>query len=160
MKPLSITLALLAYSLATSVMAQTNPTVARRWMEAAPPVPDFQVPSSKAQWERQRKQVRAQLRDLLGELPPRPKKLAVQTLKLEDRGDYVFEKFQFDNASGAIVPVYLLLPKNASGKSPAILYCHWHGGQYDIGKEEIFGTNATPVAAGPNSDAGSVGVTV
>jgi dienelactone hydrolase len=29
------------------------------------------------------------------------------------------------------------------------LYCHWHGGQYDIGKDEMLGTNATPVAPGP-----------
>lgn len=145
----SITLALLASSLATSLMPQTNPTVARRWLEAAPPVPDFRVPTSKAAWERQRKQVRAQLWELLGKLPPRPKRLAVETLKREDRGDYLVEKFQFDNGAGATVPGYLLLPKNAPGKSPAILYCHWHGGQYDIGKEELFGTNATPIAAGP-----------
>jgi dienelactone hydrolase len=27
---------------------------------------------------------------------------------------------------------------------PAILYCHWHGGEYDIGKEEIFQARHTP----------------
>ena len=48
------------------------------------------------------------------------------------------------------MPGYILLPKNASEKkSPAILYCHWHGGQYDIGKEELFQTNHTPQAPGP-----------
>jgi len=118
-------------------------------MESAPPVPDFQVAKSKVGWERQRKQVRAQLWDLLGDLPPRPKRLSVQTLRREDHADYLLEKFQFDNGAGSVVPGYLLLPKKSSGKSPGILYCHWHGGQYDIGKEEIFGTNATPVAAGP-----------
>jgi len=86
---------------------------------------------------------------LLGHLPARPKKLAVETLKREDCGDYLREKFRFDNGAGAIVPGYLLIPKKLSGKAPGILYCHWHGGQYDIGKEEMFGTNATPVAAGP-----------
>jgi dipeptidyl aminopeptidase/acylaminoacyl peptidase len=145
----AIILALLASAFATSTMAQTNVSVASRWLEATAPVPEFHVPSSKASWDRQRKQVRAQLWELLGQLPPRPKRLAVQTLKREDRGDYSLEKFQFDNGAGATVPGYLLLPKNVSGKSPAILYCHWHGGQYDIGKEEVFGTNATPVAAGP-----------
>jgi len=145
---LLLSLALLASPFAISAMAQKNPSVARHWMETAPPVPDFQVPASKARWERRRKEVRAQLWDLLG-VPPKPKKLAVQTLKREDRGDYLLEKFQFDNGAGATVPGYLLLPKNTTGKSPAILYCHWHGGQYDIGKEEIFGTNATPIAAGP-----------
>jgi len=130
-------------------MAQPNPPAARRWLEAGSPVPDFKVPASKAAWERQRRQVRAQLWELLGALPPRPKKLAVEPLKREDRGDYLLEKFQFDNGAGATVPGYLLLPKKSSGKSPAVLYCHWHGGQYDIGKEELFRTNATPVPAGP-----------
>lgn len=149
MNSLPITLALLVTTLATSVMAQTNPPVPRRWLEDAPLVPDFQVPASKAAWERQRKQVRGQLWELLGELPARPKRPAVETLNREDRGDYFLEKFQFDNGAGATVPGYLLLPKNVSGKAPGILYCHWHGGQYDVGKAEIFGTNATPVAAGP-----------
>ena len=42
----------------------------------------------------------------------------------------------------------MLLPEGP-GPHPAILYCHWHGGQYEVGKEELFGTNATPVALGP-----------
>ncbi|HVV00651.1 MAG TPA: dienelactone hydrolase family protein, partial [Verrucomicrobiae bacterium] len=34
-------------------------------------------------------------------------------------------------------------------KSPAILYCHWHGGEYDLGKEELFQAKHTPEAPGP-----------
>ena len=59
------------------------------------------------------------------------------------------EKFQFDNGAGAIVPGYLLLPEEATGKAPAILYCHWHGGEYDIGKEELFQAKHTPEPPGP-----------
>ena len=73
----------------------------------------------------------------------------METLQREDRGDYWLEKFQFDNGAGATVPGYLLLPKMTQGRVPAILYCHWHGGQYDIGKEELFRTNALPVPPGP-----------
>ena len=145
----SLPLVMLAVTVATSLMAQTNPSVAQRWLAAAPPVPDFHAPKSRAAWERQRKEVRATLWELLGQLPPRPRKPAVTTVSREDRGDFVLEKFTFDNGAGATVPGYLLLPKNLTGKAPAILYCHWHGGQYDIGKEELFRTNATPVAAGP-----------
>lgn len=144
-----IALALSVAALTTPAMAETNQTVAQRWLAAAPLVPEFQVPKSRARWERQRKQVRAELWKLLGDLPPRPQRLAVETLQCEDRGDYRLEKFQFDNGAGAVVPGYVLLPRKISGKAPGILYCHWHGGQYDIGKEELFGTNATPVAAGP-----------
>jgi len=130
-------------------MADTNSSVAQRWLAAAPPVPEFRIPSSRGGWERQRRQVRSQLWGVLGKLPARPRKLAVETLWREDRGDFTLEKFQFDNGAGATVPGYLVIPKRISGKAPAALYCHWHGGQYDIGKEELFGTNATPVAAGP-----------
>ncbi|HEX8914175.1 MAG TPA: alpha/beta hydrolase family protein [Humisphaera sp.] len=120
-----------------------------RWLAAAGPVPEFVVPPDRTRWEARRAEIRQALGRLLGDLPPRPAKLAVQTLSREDRGDYVLEKFSFDNGAGATVPGYLLLPKNATGKSPAVLYCHWHGGQYDVGKEELFKTNATPVPAGP-----------
>ena len=144
-----ITPCLLAIALTTAAMAETNQTGGQQWLAAAPPVPEFRVPASKAAWEKERKKLRTQLWRLLGDLPTRPKHLSVETLKREDRGDYLLEKFQFDNGAGDLVPGYVLLPKNVSGKSPGILYCHWHGGQYDIGKEELFGTNATPVAIGP-----------
>ena len=85
----------------------------------------------------------------MGKLPPRPKQPHIETLSREDRGDYLLEKFQFDNGAGAIVPGYLLLPKNPHGKSPALLYCHWHGGQYEIGKEELFQAKHTPEPPGP-----------
>jgi dienelactone hydrolase len=73
----------------------------------------------------------------------------VETISREDRGDYVVEKFRFDNQAGASVPGYLLLPKRPEGKVPAILFCHWHGGEYHIGKEELFRADHTPVAPGP-----------
>jgi dienelactone hydrolase len=81
-------------------------------------------------------------------LPPRPKVPEVEILSREDRGDYVLEKFQFDNGAGATVPGCLLLPKNHSAKVPAILYCHLHGGLYDLGKAELFQTNRTPELPG------------
>jgi dienelactone hydrolase len=121
---------------------------AEDWLSAAGPVPEFTVPDSKAAWETERLRVRQTLGVLLGQLPPRPERPQVSVVRREDRGSYYLEKFQFDNGAGAIVPGYLLLPKGAA-KAPAILYCHWHGGQYDIGKEELFRTNATPAAPGP-----------
>lgn len=133
----------------TSAVAQTNQSAAYRWLQAAEITPPFTIPASKIAWEKQRQQVRAQLGELLGKLPPRPKTPTVETLTREDRGDYLLEKFRFDNGAGATVPGYLLLPKKASGKSPAILYCHWHGGEYDIGKEELFQSKHTPEAPGP-----------
>src|SRR5712692_7252628 len=130
-------------------MAQPTQNEAQRWLAAAGATPEFTAPATKEAWVSQRQKVRAELWQLLGKLPPRPARPVVQTLAREERDDYVLEKFQFDNGAGALVPGYLLLPKRAAGKCPGILYCHWHGGQYDVGKEELFRTNAVPEPAGP-----------
>src|SRR6185503_20885541 len=78
------------------VMAQTDQSMAERWLEAAETAPEFKVAGSLRGWERQRKQVREQLWNLLGNLPPRPKAPKVRTLRRDDRGDFVVEKFEFD----------------------------------------------------------------
>ena len=129
--------------------AAPSPTDGERWLAAAPPTPEFKVPANAADWEKQRTAIRSRLTALLGSFPPRPKVPTVRTLSREDREDHILERFVFDNGVGAEVPGVLLLPKQTSGPGPAILYCHWHGGQYDVGKEELFRTNATPVPAGP-----------
>ena len=54
------------------LMAQTNQTDAARWLAKSEIAPPFVAPASRAAWEAQRKQVRAQLWELLGKLPPRP----------------------------------------------------------------------------------------
>lgn len=141
-------IALISFGSST-LMAQTNQTDAARWLDKAQIALPFTVPKSKDAWEKKRKDVRAQLWELLGKLPPRPKLPKIETLLREDRGDYLIEKFQFDNGAGSTVPGYILLPKQVSGKAPAILYCHWHGGQYEIGKEELFQARHTPEAPGP-----------
>ncbi len=132
-----------------NLMAQTNQNEGERWLQSAPPVPEWIVPSTQKAFEKRRGEIRKELWRLLGKLPPRPKIPKVETLSREDRGEFVIEKFQFDNGAGAIVPGYILLPKSGAKKSPAILYCHWHGGEYDIGKEELFQAKHTPEPPGP-----------
>jgi dipeptidyl aminopeptidase/acylaminoacyl peptidase len=123
----------------------------KKWLETAPPVPEFKPPSSLHEWEKQRTEIRQRLWMLLGKLPERPKELKIRIVEKRDSDGYRLEKFVFDNGAGDDVPGYLLLPLNASAenKYPAILYCHWHGGQYDVGKEELFRTNAVCVPPGP-----------
>jgi len=111
--------------------------------------PPFKVSGHLDEWKTQRRQIRAQLWKLLGELPPPPKSPKVKVLSKQDRGLYVLEKFHFDNGAGEIVPGYFLLPKNRPKKIPAVLYCHWHGGQYELGKEELFEAKHTPEQPGP-----------
>jgi dienelactone hydrolase len=130
-------------------MPQAPPPHWQDWLTAAGPVPELSAPASRPAWERQRDEIRSQLWTLLGHLPPRPANLQVRTLSRDDRGSYTVEHFQFDNGAGAIVPGYFILPKQATGKVPAVLYCHWHGGEYDNGKEELFRKEHTPEEPGP-----------
>ena len=121
---------------------------AARWL-ASTEIPPFTVPASWPAWEQQRVRTRATLLRLLGDFPRRPAVAGVRVLSRTESDDYSLEKFTFDNGLGADVPGYLFLPKRAVGRVPAVLYCHWHGAQYDIGKEELRRTNATPVPPGP-----------
>lgn len=132
-------------------MQAVEPTTADTWLAATKIASPLQVPATLAEWQQQRTQLRAKLVELLGELPPRPPVAAFQVLNRADKGTYTLETIQFDNGAGEMVKGYVFVPKTATAQTqaPAILYCHWHGGQYDIGKDELLGTNATPVAPGP-----------
>ena len=144
---LNLCLALL-WAGSTPLMAQTT-LPAERWLAKANLPPPFAVPSSKDAWERERKDIRKTVWQLLGALPPRPDHPDVRTVSRDDRGDFWVEKFTFDNGAGAVVPGYLLLPKNRPGKVPGVLFCHWHGGDYEIGKEELFQARHSPEPPGP-----------
>jgi len=133
----------------TSTMARMRKSEALRWLETAAVAPDFALPATRQAWEGKRARVRRQLWRFLGKLTERPPRPRVETLTRKDHGDYFAEKFQFDNEAGAVVPGYLLLPKHVNGKAPGILYCHYHGGDYGNGKEEIFKKWPADEQAGP-----------
>lgn len=126
-----------------------NETNIEAWLAKAHLPPAFSPGRTKSDWEGNRVKIREELWQLLGKLPPRPALPKVETISRADKGDFILEKFQFDNEAGAIVPGYALIPKGATSRAPAVLYCHWHGGQYEIGKEELFQAKHTPEAPGP-----------
>ncbi len=140
---------LLSVLTASSLMAQTNQPEAGRWLAGAQIAPAFQVPKSLEAWQVRRASVRSQLWQLLGRLPARDTASPFKVISHTDQGDFIQEKIEFDNGAGATVPGHLLLPKNPTGKSPAILFCHWHGGEFQIGKDEIFQNKHYPEAPGP-----------
>lgn len=123
-------------------------TNAERWLRNIK-IPEFIAPTTWDEWQAKRQEVRATLERLLGDFPPRPAVPQVTVLSREEHDGYIQEKFRFENGLGMTVPGYLFLPRNAQGKVPAILYCHWHGGQYDNGKEELLHTKDTPIQPGP-----------
>ena len=125
-----------------------EPTTAERWMQAVPSA-NFAAPCSALDWEIQRGQIRSILANLLGDFPPPPQG-QVATVHKRWAGDgYTVESLELHNGMGDKVPGYLFLPDKISGKVPAILYCHWHGDQYEMGKQELLESNATPVPPGP-----------
>ncbi|MFZ4767369.1 MAG: alpha/beta hydrolase [Roseimicrobium sp.] len=121
---------------------------AERWLSSVTPR-TLEAPPSWSAWAAARGELRAQLERRLGEFPPRPDLPQVTVSSCEEYEGYTLEKFQFENGLGMTVPGFLFLPKHTARKAPAILYCHWHGEQYDIGKNELLQTNAAPVAPGP-----------
>ena len=97
--------------------------------------------------------LRAALSQLLGDLPPmftpHP-----DILWTSQRANHTIEKIAFDNGAGAIVPGYVLVPNNLSKPAPAVLYHHFHGARYSLGKDEILldrGTHEAPGAALANA---------
>jgi dipeptidyl aminopeptidase/acylaminoacyl peptidase len=104
----------------------------------------IRFPKTLVQWEEQRKGIAQTLRSVLGAIPPLPENPEVNTLSVVDKGAYTVEKFTFENGAGVTVPGYYLVPNDGKATHPAIYYCHWHGGNYDLGKEEIFTTHHTP----------------
>lgn len=108
-----------------------------------PPVPEFTPSSNLEAWQQRRAGLRDSLAGLLGNLPAAGTP-DVRILSREQKQGYTLEKFEFDNGLGAVVPGYFLIPDKGEPQYPAIFYCHWHGGNYDLGKQEIFTTHHTP----------------
>ncbi len=80
---------------------------------------------------------RKELYGLLGELPGRHRKITVRTISTEERPAYVLEKLELDLNGIEPAPAWFVRPKALSGRVPAILYNHAHGGDYRLGKDEF-----------------------
>jgi dipeptidyl aminopeptidase/acylaminoacyl peptidase len=111
--------------------------------------PELVVPASLAEWEPRRAAIRSRLREALGAIPPRPLVPSVRVISRENRDGYVLEQFSFDNGAGAEVPGYCLIPAGETKKHPAVLYCHYHGDDYPLGKAELFQDCAAGEPPGP-----------
>jgi dienelactone hydrolase len=121
------------------------------WMSVLPEVPALDIPLTLEAWQDRRLEIRATLKQLLGEMPPRVSTTSITTrMEQQDEG-FRRERIEFDNGAGETVSGYCLIPDGVSAQTPApaILYCHWHGEAYELGKDEMMGTHAAPVAPGP-----------
>jgi dienelactone hydrolase len=80
---------------------------------------------------------RVELYNLLGDLPPRQRPIGARTVSVEERPGFLFEKLVLDLNGLEPVPAYFVRPKQSRGRIPAVLFNHWHGGEYQLGKDEM-----------------------
>jgi len=80
---------------------------------------------------------RTLLYSLLGDLPDRARPLAARKRDERDQDGYVLETWELDLNGVETVPAHLARPKRLTGRAPAVLFNHSHGGGYDIGKREF-----------------------
>jgi dienelactone hydrolase len=80
---------------------------------------------------------RRELYSLLGDLPSRRRRIGGSKRREEDRDGYVLETWDLDLNGIETVPAYLAKPAGGTGRRPAVLFNHSHGGGYKIGKQEF-----------------------
>ena len=71
---------------------------------------------------------RRELYALLGDLPARSRPITGKKRSEEERDGYLLETWDLDLNGIENVPAYLARPKGASGRLPAVLFNHSHGG--------------------------------
>lgn len=91
---------------------------------------------------------RKELWSLLGDLPWDHKPGPARLVRKEEHEGYTLERLVLDLNGIEPVPAMLLIPHKRQQPSPGLLYIHWHGGMYDLGKEQLLrGVDAQPAYA-------------
>ncbi len=80
---------------------------------------------------------RRELYALLGDLPDRRRAIGGKKRGEEERDGYVLETWDLDLNGIETVPAYLARPRGLTGRAPAVVFDHSHGGGYTIGKKEF-----------------------
>jgi hypothetical protein len=85
---------------------------------------------------------------LLGDLPWKHRPGPARVVNKEEHDGYTLERLVLDLNGVEPVPAILLIPHKRATKAPGLLYIHWHGGMYDLGKEQLLkGVDAQPAYA-------------
>ena len=87
--------------------------------------------------ENQKKASRDKLYSLLGDLPDRNRPIGSELMREKDCGTYILEDLLLDLNGIEQVPAYVARPKGAVGRLPCVIYNHYHGGMYHIGRKEF-----------------------
>lgn len=107
-------------------------------------VEEFRIYQQRRRWE---------LWSLMGDLPWDHKPAPPRLVRREKHEGYTLERLVLDLNGLEPVPALLLIPDRRQERAPGLLFIHWHGGQYDLGKEQLLlggqllGTIAQPAYA-------------
>jgi dienelactone hydrolase len=82
-------------------------------------------------------QQRRLLYSLLGDLPARDAPISGRRLEQSEQDGYLIEKLILDLNGIEPVPAWFVKPVGASGRIPCVIYNHAHGGDYQLGKDEL-----------------------
>jgi hypothetical protein len=94
--------------------------------------------------EKRRRDLWAVLGDLPWNHSPGPARLVSR----EEYEGYTLERLVLDLNGTEDVPAILLIPKKRAARAPGRLYIHWHGGMYELGKDQLLrGVAAQPAYA-------------
>ena len=75
-------------------------------------------------WAKQREMIQKQWRDYLGEFPKERAALKTQVLATEEQENFTRQYVKYQVEDGVFTDGYLLTPKNAKGKLPAVVVFH------------------------------------
>ena len=91
---------------------------------------------------------RKELWSILGNLPWQHLPATPKLLKTEKHEGYTLERLSLDLNGMEAVPALLLIPDKRQAPAPGLLYIHWHGGMYGLGKEQLLhGVDVQPAYA-------------
>jgi len=80
---------------------------------------------------------RQELYGLLGDVPDRQRPVAGSKRGEVMKDGMVIETWDLDLNGLEVAPAYVARPASASGRTPAVVFNHSHGGGYTIGKQEV-----------------------
>jgi hypothetical protein len=101
----------------------------------------FEVPATRAAWEKRAEEVRQRVRVATGLWPlPERTPLNAAVFGRVDRPDFTVEKVAFESFPGHFVTGLLFRPKGKTGRLPAVLSPHGHEGRlWDYGEKNVRG---------------------
>jgi dienelactone hydrolase len=84
-----------------------------------------------------------EIKKLLGKFPEKVQ-LNSRVVEEVDCGSYIRRKVVYSVEETEQVSAYVCIPKNLTGKVPAIYCHHQHNGEFELGKSEVVGMSGNP----------------